>query len=378
MIEAREERDIAPYAMKSSKSRGRVHAEDEDPYRTRYQRDRDRIIHSTAFRRLEYKTQVFVTHEGDYYRTRLTHTLEVAQLARSIARALGANEDLVEAVALAHDLGHTPFGHSGEDALNTLMSKHGGFEHNTHGLRVVTLLEKQYPDFPGLNLTYEVRESIVKHRTDYDNPYHPDYEPEKSPLVESQIVDMADAIAYANHDLDDGLKAGIIELGELEGVPLWAEAAAEVEKSGKRMNERIRARQIVKTLIRTAVGDLIENSEKKLKSKCVDSPEKAQAERGYVISFSTAYSKKRGVAQKFLHEQLYRHYRVVRMQQKAMRFIIELFNAYAEHPDQLPPDHQEQVKSMGAHRAVADYIAGMTDRYALDEYQKLFHPWERV
>ena len=223
-IESREEREIAPYAMKSKDSRGRKYPEEEHPYRSIYQRDRDRIIHSTAFRRLEYKTQVFVNHEGDYYRTRLTHTIEVSQIARSIARALNLNEDLAEAIALAHDLGHTPFGHSGEDALKKLMEGHGGFEHNLHGLRVVDILEQKYPDFPGLNLSWEVKESIVKHTSPYDHTSTTtEYNADDRPLLEAQIVDKADSIAYDNHDLDDSLKAGIITDEDLQSVDLWRE-----------------------------------------------------------------------------------------------------------------------------------------------------------
>ena len=223
-IESREEREIAPYAMKSKDSRGRKYPEEEHPYRSIYQRDRDRIIHSTAFRRLEYKTQVFVNHEGDYYRTRLTHTIEVSQIARSIARALNLNEDLAEAIALAHDLGHTPFGHSGEDALKKLMEGYGGFEHNLHGLRVVDILEQKYPDFPGLNLSWEVKESIVKHTSPYDHTSATtEYNADDRPLLEAQIVDKADSIAYDNHDLDDSLKAGIITDEDLQSVDLWRE-----------------------------------------------------------------------------------------------------------------------------------------------------------
>ncbi|MDO8142385.1 MAG: dNTP triphosphohydrolase, partial [Candidatus Brocadiales bacterium] len=221
-IESREERELAPYAMKSKDSKGRKYPEEEHQYRSIYQRDRDRIIHSTAFRRLEYKTQVFVNHEGDYYRTRLTHTIEVAQIARSIARALNLNEDLAEAIALAHDLGHTPFGHSGEDALKKLMEGHGGFEHNLHGLRVVDILEQKYPNFPGLNLSWELKESIVKHTSPYDHTSATtEYNAYERPLLEAQIVDKADSIAYDNHDLDDSLKAGIITDDDLQAVDLW-------------------------------------------------------------------------------------------------------------------------------------------------------------
>ncbi len=230
-IESREERDLAPYAMKSKDSRGRKYPEKEHYYRGIYQRDRDRIIHSTAFRRLEYKTQVFVNHEGDYYRTRLTHTIEVSQIARTIARALNLNEDLAEAIALAHDLGHTPFGHSGEDALKKLMEGHGGFEHNLHGLRVVDILEQKYPDFPGLNLSWELKESIVKHKSPYDNTsVSAEYNTNEQPLLEAQIVDKADSIAYDNHDLDDSLKAGIITHDELLSVELWRETQKKVKQ----------------------------------------------------------------------------------------------------------------------------------------------------
>jgi dGTPase len=383
-LEAREDRNLAPYAMKGAAGRGREHSEPEAAYRGVYQRDRDRVIHSTAFRRLEYKTQVFVNHEGDYYRTRLTHTLEVAQIARSVARALGANEDLAEAIALAHDLGHTPFGHSGEDELNSLMLEETGgkrgFEHNTHGLRVVTMLENQYPDFRGLNLTYEVRESIVKHRTTYDKPYHPDYEPEKRPLIESQIVDMADSIAFSNHDLDDGIKAEILDPGALDEIGLWREALGIVESAGKEMSERIRARQAVRALINMEVTDLIETSSVMLKEHGIDSPDKARSHEGYLITFSPEMHAKKNELQDILYRKVYKHYRVVRMQRKAARFLRKLFKSYINCPEQLPPDHQEWAahEDVGITQAVADYIAGMTDRYALDEYNRLFNPFERV
>ncbi len=267
-IEEREYNILAPYAMKSRESKGRVHKEKEHTYRSVYQRDKDRIIYSTAFRRLEYKTQVFVNHEGDYYRTRLTHTLEVAQIAKSIARALRLNEDLAEAIALAHDVGHTPFGHAGEDALRELMEKHGGFEHNAHGLRVVDILEERYPDFPGLNLSYEVREGIAKHSTFFDRPTIilevKGFDKAGLPLLETQAVDIADEIAYDNHDLDDGITSGMIKEQALEKIGLWKEASSVIDKKFPTLSREKRKYQVIRTLINTQVTDLIEESERNI------------------------------------------------------------------------------------------------------------------
>ena len=375
-IEALEEKSLAPYAARSSGTRGRTHKEPEDDYRTCYQRDRDRIIHSTAFRRLEYKTQVFVNHEGDYYRTRLTHTIEVHQIARSIARCLRLNEDLTETIALAHDIGHTPFGHSGEEALHELMKEYGGFEHNSQGLRVVDMLENRYPQFRGLNLTYEVRESILKHSTPYDSPDPAGFEPDSRPLLEAQVVDAADSIAYDNHDLDDALKAGLINLDDLKEVSLWSEMREKAEKRfGVLEADHVRT-QTIRFLINCEVVDLIEGSSGALANvKDVDAVRRAGKA---LINFSGKLEEKKRELQAFLLEKVYKHYRVVRMTTKAKKFVEDLFSAYISNPDQLPTEHKDWVEEAGLHRGVCDYIAGMTDRYAQQEHMKLFNPFERV
>lgn len=293
-IELREERELAPYAMKSKDSRGRKYPEDEHYYRTVYQRDRDRIIHSTAFRRLEYKTQVFVNHEGDYYRTRLTHTIEVSQIARTITRALNLNEDIAEAISLAHDLGHTPFGHSGEDALRKLMQGHGGFEHNLHGLRVVDILEQKYPDFPGLNLSWELKESIVKHKSPYDNTSVAiEYNISEQPLLEAQIVDKADSIAYDNHDLDDSLKAGIITDEDLQSVELWRETQKKVKQKYTNLDNDIKIAQTIKYLINMEVIDLLGNTLSRIKREDIRTVQNVRNYPEPLVSFSPALAEQK-------------------------------------------------------------------------------------
>ncbi len=377
-LESREERELAPYAMKSKYTRGRVHREDEHFYRSVYQRDRDRIVHSTAFRRLEYKTQVFVNHEGDYYRTRLTHTLEVAQIARSIARALRLNEDLTEGIALAHDLGHTPFGHSGEETLRELMKNHGGFEHNSQGLRVVEQLEDRYPDFKGLNLTWEVREGIIKHTTSYDCPNAKGFEPKKQPSLEAQVVNVVDEIAYNNHDLDDGLTSKLINEESLNSVEMWKEVKNSIKKLYPNTRKELRKYQTIKSLINLQVTDVIKESEKRLKALKITSYAKVGKCRDKVISFSPKIVLRQKKLREFLMGNLYQHFRVVRMSNKARRFISALFKEYLANPKQLPPHSCSRLKEEGKHRVICDYLAGMTDRYALDEHKKLFEPYERV
>jgi dGTPase len=378
-MEKQEYTILAPYATKSRETEGRVHKEKEHAYRSAYQRDRDRVIYSSAFRRLEYKTQVFVNHEGDHYRTRLTHTLEVAQIAKTIARTLKLNSDLAEAIALAHDLGHTPFGHSGEDALRELMVDHGGFDHNTHGLRVVDYLEEMYPDFSGLNLTYEVREGIIKHSTPFDKPrlYIP-FESTGSPSLEVQVVDIADEIAYDNHDLDDGLASGLIHPKELEGIPLWKKVSRLVKERYPQLSEKLEHSQVIRALIDIEVTDLIKNSENKLKKFRIKSPRQVREFPERIISFSKEVDLSRGPLRKFLIKNLYHHYRVVRMAKKAYRFIRDLFEAYIENSEQLPESHAARLEQEDVHSVVCDYIAGMTDRYALDEYKKFFDPYAKV
>ncbi|GAX61779.1 deoxyguanosinetriphosphate triphosphohydrolase [Candidatus Scalindua japonica] len=377
-LEKREDSSLAPYAMKSMHTHGRVHPEDEHPYRSVYQRDRDRIIHSTAFRRLEYKTQVFVNHEGDYYRTRLTHSIEVAQIARSISRALCLNEDLSEAIALAHDLGHTPFGHSGEDALRILMRDHGGFEHNVQGLRVVDILEKRYSQFSGLNLSWEVRESIAKHKLLSDDPNVIKFDLSKQPLLEAKIVDIADSIAYDNHDIDDSLKAELITESGLEEVELWRYAKEKVGEQYNNLTKEMENIHTIKYLIDMEVTDLITHTQQMIEKMKIETTDDVQKCKERLVSFSPDISKKKLELQEFLQENAYNHYRVVRMADKAKRFVEELFNAFIENPMQLPPEYQKWIEEAGLYQGVCDYIAGMTDRFAQDEYLKLFYPYERV
>ena len=377
-LEKREDSYLASYAMKSMNTRGRAHPEDEHPYRSVYQRDRDRIIHSTAFRRLEYKTQVFVNHEGDYYRTRLTHSIEVAQIARSISRALCLNEDLSEAIALAHDLGHTPFGHSGEDALRILMKHHGGFEHNIQGLRVVDILEKRYSQFSGLNLSWEVRESIAKHKLLSDDPNVIKFDLKKQPLLEAKIVDIADSIAYDNHDIDDSLKAGLITESGLQEVELWRYAKEKVREQYSNLTNEMENIHTIKYLIDMEVTDLITHTQSMIEKMKIKTTDDVQNCKERLVSFSPEISKKKLELQEFLQQNAYSHYRVVRMADKAKRFVEELFNAFIENPMQLPPEYQKWIEEAGLYQGVCDYIAGMTDRFAQDEYLKLFYPYERV
>src|SRR3989338_2902089 len=322
---------LAPYAMRSKDTKGRKYPEPEAKYRSVYQRDRDRIIHSTAFRRLEYKTQVFVNHEGDYYRTRLTHTMEVSQIARSIARAMSLNEDLVEAIALSHDIGHPPFGHAGEDVLKALMKDNGGFDHNLQGLRVVEELERRYPDFPGLNLTWEVREGINKHTTMFDRAKQlKEFNPNSSPTLETQVVDAADEIAYDNHDIDDGLTSGLIEEKGLLELRLWGDAARFVRKKWADLPDKIKKYQIIRRLIDTQIGDLLLASEKNIKSGNIKNVADVRKYKKRLVAFSDDMQRKRKELRTFLMENLYKNFRVMRMSDKARRFVTGLFKVYLE------------------------------------------------
>lgn len=378
-IEKQEYAILAPWAIKSTQTRGRIHKEKEHNYRSIYQRDKDRIIYSTAFRRLEYKTQVFVNHEGDHYRTRLTHTLEVAQIAKTIARALRLNTDLVEAIALAHDLGHTPFGHSGEDTLGELMASCGGFDHNSQGLRSVDLLEKIYPDFPGLNLTYEVREGIIKHSTPFDKPrpYIP-FESKGMPTLEVQVVDIADEIAYDNHDLDDGITSGLLSPDGPTGIPLWEKVERIIKKDYPKISKKIRKSQIIRNLIDMQVTDLIKNTEARIKKFKIKDDSSVRSFPERIVCFTSEMQVLREPLRAYLVKNLYHHYRVIRMSKKATRIIRDLFSVYTENPEQLPPSRAFWIKKEGMERTVCDYIAGMTDRYALDEYKKFFDPYKKV
>jgi dGTPase len=377
-IEEQEENILAPYATKSSQTKGRRYPEEDHPYRTHFQRDRDRIIHSTAFRRLEYKTQVFVNHEGDHYRTRLTHTIEVAQISRSIARALKLNEDLAEAIALAHDLGHTPFGHSGEETLNEIMKDHGGFEHNQQTLRVVDLLEEKYPNFPGINLTYEVREGIMKHETIYDRPIPTEFNPQKRATLECQLVNSADEIAYNCHDVDDGLASDVLKEEELNEVTLWHDLAREVKKQYLHLSFSQRRHQIVRMMINFEVSDLIAETNKKIQKYQIKNIEDVRNAGENIISFSGSTNKLNSQLKMFLFDKMYRHYRMIRMADKARRIVTQLFEVYLSNSDQLPPSFSSKIKEENKMQLVCDYIAGMTDRFALQEFKKLFDPFERV
>lgn len=378
-IEVFEDKNLACYAMRSRDSLGRKYKEAEHKYRTVYQRDRDRVVHCAAFRRLEYKTQVFVIFEGDYYRTRLTHTLEVAQIARTIGRNLRLNEDLIESIALAHDLGHAPFGHAGEVALKELMQGHGGFNHNLQGYRIVTELEKRYPDFSGLNLSWEVREGILKHSTEFDVPGKiPEFEKQGVPTLEAQVVDIADEIAYDNHDLDDGLTSDLIKEDDLKEIPLWKNVAKNIRENFSHKDKDMLKYLIIKDLINVQVTDLLEESDKNLDKVENKSSKQVRLSNKRLISFSLCMQKERKEIRDFLTKNLYNHYRVIRMTSKAKRFIEDLFREYLKNPRQLPLVAQERMKKEGVHRGICDYIAVMTDRFALDEHKKLFNPYEKV
>ncbi|MCS7180516.1 MAG: deoxyguanosinetriphosphate triphosphohydrolase [bacterium] len=376
-FEKREKIILEKYAVFSYKTIGRKYVEEEHFLRSPFQRDRDRIIHSTAFRRLEYKTQVFIYHEGDYYRNRLTHTLEVQQIARTIARELRVNEDLVEAISLAHDLGHTPFGHKGEAILDEIMKNYNlpGFEHNRQGLRIVDYLEERYPDFPGLNLTFEVREGIIRHTTSYDIPLiekeYEEFTKFKSPTLECQIVNIADEIAYTCHDLDDGIKSEIIDYRDVREVEMWREIEkiSEIEKKPERHRRHI----MIRNLINYLVTDLIIETKKNLRKL---NPQSVNDVRNLdiIVKNSEKVRTQHAELRKFLEENMYTHPKVIRMTEKGGRIIKELFEAYYKEPRQLPYHIQKRIEKEKKEIVICDYIAGMTDRFALSEYQKLFDP----
>lgn len=377
-----EQPELATYAARSRHSRGRRYPEKFKDDRPHFERDRDRVIHCAAFRRLEYKTQVFVNHEGDYYRTRLTHTLEVAQISKGIARRLRLNEDLAESIALAHDLGHTPFGHTGEETLDALMQDCGGFEHNLQSLRIVEELEERYADFPGLNLTWETREGLIKRsmgdeKRARDIPQ--EFEPQLAPTLEAQIIGLADEIAYNNHDIDDGLEAGYLEEEELlEEVALWKELTQTVRRkypgiSGKRLKY-----QTISHLIGHLIDDLVKTTRRRLEQNRIRTLEEVREAGVNLIGFSEPTRLMNEALKSFLQERLYRHYKMERMRLKARRVVQELFEAYLHHPTLLPIRHQHRAESEPLKRVICDYIAGMTDRYAIEEYKRLFDPGERV
>jgi dGTPase len=376
---------LAPYASLPERSRGRLHAEPESQTRTPFERDRDRIIHSTAFRRLQYKTQVFVSHEGDHYRTRLTHSIEVAQIARSMARALGLNEDLAEALALAHDLGHTPFGHAGEEALDAAMREHGGFSHNDQTLRVLTRLERRYADFDGLNLTWETLEGTVKHNgplaadrlpaTIAEYVSRHDLQIATWPSAEAQVAAHADDIAYNNHDIDDGLRAGLFSVKDLAELPLVGPVFAEVAARHPGIEEGRLVHESIRRLIDRMVSDLVTETRARLDAARVASVDDIRALGRPVASFSDAMRANDRSLRAFLMERMYRHYRVRRMQAKAHRVVSELYDFFCADPLCLPTEWRGPARGRNTAetaRTVADYIAGMTDRFALDEHWRLF------
>jgi dGTPase len=379
---------LAPYAATEAASRGRVHAEPAPVLRGEFQRDRDRIIHSTAFRRLVYKTQVFVNHEGDLYRTRLTHSIEVAQIARTIARALGLNETLAEAICLAHDLGHTPFGHAGQDALNDCMRPYGGFEHNLQSLRVVDELEERYAAFPGLNLTFETREGILKHCS-LNNARQlgeigERFVQRRQPTLEAQIANLADEIAYNNHDLDDGLRAGLIDLEELRQVPLFRRQYEAVIALYPQLQDRRLIHEVVRRMINYVVTDLVETTQDAISAAGPASVADVREQPAALVQFSEIVAAEHLELKHYLREHVYRHYRVLRMTNKANSVIRSMFEAFFARPELLPDEHHQAAKDLesesgedGRARAVADYIAGMTDRYAIVEHERLFDPAQR-
>lgn len=365
---------LASYAAHPERSQGRQHVEAPPQGRNEFQRDRDRIIHSTAFRRLEYKTQVFVNHEGDLFRTRLTHSIEVAQIGRGIARNLRLHEDLVEAIALAHDLGHTPFGHAGQDALNECMRDYGGFEHNLQSLRVVDFLEQRYADFDGLNLSFEVREGILKHCSLTNakklGAIGERFLKKRQPSLEAQVANLADEIAYNNHDVDDGLRSGLITLDQLAEVEVFARHLAEVKKRYPELKGRRLIHETIRRMINSQVNDLCGQSQRNIEAVGPADMEGIRS-TGPLIGFSEDMQRQQLELKRFLRQHLYRHYRVNRMSSKAQRIIRELFTAFHEAPSLMPEDYQQYAQD-DKPRAVADYIAGMTDRYAIREYRRLF------
>ncbi len=373
-----EEKTLAPYAMKSRDSRGRVFKEEEPRYRTVFQRDRDRVIHTSAFRRLEYKTQVFVTTEGDHYRTRLTHEIEVNQIGRSIGQALQANLDLIEAIILAHDLGHPPFGHAGEYTLRDLMEPYGGFEHNRHSLRIVEEMENHYPNFRGINLTFEVREGIVKHETDYDASDATGYDPDLSATLEAQIACVADELAYSAHDLDDGLRSGMLTTDAVSELAAWKGAVKRISRKYVGLKGDMLRHAVVRELIGYYIADCLKTTEKKIRSLGITSVGDVRCSERSLCTISAETQTEFDELKAFLLKNMYRHYRVIRMQEKARSIVSGLFATYMATPEQLPDWIQERMDSESKARVICDYIAGMTDRFATEEHQRLFDPYAKV
>jgi dGTPase len=374
---------LACYAATPETSRGRAFKEPSPTYRSEFQRDRDRIIHSTGFRRLEYKTQVFVNHEGDLYRTRLTHSLEVAQIARSVARTLALNEDLTEAISLAHDLGHTPFGHAGQDALHACMKNYGGFEHNLQSLRIVDELEKNYADFSGLNLCFETREGILKHCSLKNAEKLGDvgerFIKKQQASLEAQLTNIADQIAYNNHDIDDGIRSGLLTIEQMRQVDLFSAQYDKVMWKYPELTGQRCVHETIRRMIGDQVVDLVETSKNKLEQAKPQSIDEVRQHTGSLIGFSDAMRLRNQELKKFLRENLYYHHKVYRMTRKAHQVIEALFGAFMDDIRLLPPEHQRYVRKAqlesgkaGQARVISDYVAGMTDRYATGEYQRLF------
>jgi len=372
-LELRERNILAPYAQFSADSRGRVRREAPPIWRTQYQRDRDRVIHSRAFRRLEYKTQVFLNGSGDHLRTRLTHTMEVAAISRNIARALRLNEDLVETIALAHDLGHSPFGHKGETVLNKLMKAHGGFEHNAQSLRVVERLEQKYPDFDGLNLTWETREGLGKHRTSYDKPARLKAFKSHSASLEAQVANLADEITYYSHDLDDGLESGLLGESNLRrDVKLWAEANRSVKKEHGELSDETRRYFIIRCLIDGHVQDVVNSTERQIMDSGVGSVDEVRKQKSPLVCYSDHRRKLNLELRDYLYENLYYNPVVHNPNLRAVRLMEHMFKFYLTHPDEMGEGARKRIRRFGKHRAVCDYLAGMTDRYLVIEYNRLF------
>ena len=372
-LEQIESEILAPYAQLSADSRGRKYPETSPAWRTEYQRDRDRVIHSRAFRRLEYKTQVFLNGTGDHLRTRLTHTMEVAAIARGIARALKLNEDLTETIALAHDLGHSPFGHRGEHVLDRLMKGQGGFEHNRQSLRVVEELEQKYPGFSGLNLTWEVREGLVKHFARDDHPSRRAGFAAKNSSLEAQVANLADEITYYSHDLDDGLDAGLLSEAELnKNVTVWKQAAQRVKREHGNLPDESRRYFIIRTMIDGQVRDVVETTEKLIERAGVQSADDVRLHARPLVQYSPARRKLNQEMRKYLFQNLYFSRAVDDANTRAVRILAELFKFYLAHPREIGELSRKRIRQEGLHRAVCDYLAGMTDRYVMREYQRLF------
>ncbi len=371
-LEARERETLAPYAALATESRGRIHEEAESRYRTAFQKDRDRVVHTTAFRRLEYKTQVFVNYQGDHYRTRLTHTLEVAQVAKAVCRALGLNEDLADTIALAHDLGHPPFGHAGERTLDRLAAEVGGFDHNKQSLRIVTSLERRYPRFEGLNLSWETLEGIMKHETEYDVP-DAAWEPDKRPSLEAQVVNLADEMAYNAHDLDDGLRAGLLDRAGISEVPVVGRLLHELGVSQGAFSPQDRY-LLIRELLGRSIEDVVAATHARLHDAGIGTLDDVRAAPNALAGASERGAAEAAELKRYLYANLYRHHRQIRMTRKADRILTDIHSAYQATPAMLSPDWQAAADERGLLRAVTDYLAGFTDRFAGDEHRRLFDP----